>query len=157
MAVVIAEGAEVTNTGPEPGSETVTAIVGMIKSTDVGSLQTITLACDDVPISQTNFAAIKLKAPYKFRIVKVLSSNQAVTATASIDLFNNTTSLAVIGSVSLTTVTPTETNAFSAAGREIVNEDDQLQVRFTTNASGVVEGFNCLLVVVPLTNTVDNV
>lgn len=141
MATEIAEGSEVTNFGPEPGYDKVSAIAAPRKFGSVGHHSTVTLGiADDVVASVADLVVAEFRVPQLMRAYKVRTSNQAITGTSSVNIFNVTDAAAVTGTISLTTADEDETTTFSSTAQETWQEDDVIQVRATTAAASTIEG-----------------
>lgn len=122
-----------------------------------GAVQVIGLSADDLGAGLTDSVAVRFKAPFKFRILKVTHDNQSVTDTCTFDLYNGTDSAAVIADVTLTSATAGEVTTFSTSAAATVDEDDALQLRVTTQATtGAIEGLKVWLTVVMTVPTTDN-
>lgn len=105
----------------------------------------------------TNEVQDQFKAPFKYRILSVQSSNKSVTGTNTYDLYNSTDSVAVIAAQTLATGATGSVTAFSAAGRDVIDKGDILQLRATTQVTtGAVTNLSVFVVIAPLGDA-DNV
>lgn len=136
-----------TNFGSAPGADSVTNIFGGANASRViGSLFTVALNAESVASSQTDLVKGEFKAPFKLRIKSVVHGNQAVTATASFNLYNVTDSASVVGSTALTSAAEGVVSSFAASGRNVIDDGDVVQLRCTTDGTGAITSLKVYLV-----------
>lgn len=145
MATHIADGVLVTNFGQPPGGDKPTAIATYDKSALIGSVSSIPMTHDaQVAASQTNQVVFSFKAQSRYEIIGFSYWARAVAGTVSFNLYNLTDTAAVTGAVTPTT-TAQDSNTFSSAAVQFVDNGDVLQLRVTTAGASTVDGLVVVL------------
>lgn len=121
----------------------------------LGALQTICLGTGGSPgAGVTSGLLVAFAASFNFLIREVVLSSKDVTGTTTADVYNNTTTTAIIAATAITDAVPVRVTTIAAA---TVTEGDVLYFRITTAAStGEAIAPTAWLVIEPLLDTTSN-
>lgn len=142
------------NTGPLGSSYTGGVTNYETKGLLIGEEQTVKLIQGtDLSISLSAVLVAQWTAPFPGLIRRVDTSNYAVTAVASYDIYNLTTTTSIVDVTALvtnavSTVTTLTSNTFAAG--------DVIQLRITTDGGGALKGFQAWLLIVPTADSLFN-
>jgi hypothetical protein len=144
MATYVYTGTTSTSFGSAPGADSVTAIyAGANNSRAIGGLCTVFLGnAPSVAQSQTDLVKAEFKAPAKMRIKSITHGNEAITGTSSFNVYNVTDTAAILGAQTLTSAAEATVTSFSAAGRNVIDKGDVIQIRCTTAAASTITSLN---------------
>lgn len=139
---------QITNFGPPPNFDKVTNIGTGYKATStpaaIGVPFQITLTKDAVAISQSDVVIDSFKADGRMRVINIKHVAGATVATADFRVRNNTQTENILGT---TTPVTAATYANPAADTEIVEKDDIVELRTTTNGTGTITNLHVELTV----------
>lgn len=145
MATHIADGVLVTNFGQPPSGDKPTVIASYAKPASIGGVFSIPMTHDaQVAASQTNQVVFSFKAQSRYQIVGFSYWVRAVAGTVSFNLYNLTDTAAITGSVTPST-TAADSNTFSSAAVQFVDNGDVVQLRATTAAASTIDGLVVVL------------
>ena len=157
MATYIADGVLSTNFGPPPGADKVTQIAVPKSNALIGSVQSVAMTHDaQVAASQTNQVVFSFKAQSRVRLVGFSYWARAVAGTVSFNLYNLTDTAAITGAVTPTT-TAQDSNTFSSAAVQYVDNGDVVQLRATTAGASTIDGLVVVLHFINVDSTPDGV
>ena len=124
------------------------------KGVIVGALQTMTLAQgSDLGASLTSEVVCEVRAPFAGTIREVCVFSYDSTGVATADVYNATSTAAVIAAQTLTDKTSARVTSITTAA---VAEGDQLQLRVTTAGAGAAKGTIALVTIVPTADSSSN-
>jgi hypothetical protein len=137
MPAIYTGAVQGTNFGPAPGGDTVAAIYPGRQVAAIGGIVPLSLRQNaQVGNSATASIVAEVKAPCRLQIKAISLRAGAITATAQADVYNVTqTEL----SIALQTLTANAESLVTTISNTIVEKNDVLQLRITTNGTGVAD------------------